>query len=525
MTWNLSSTGNCSGCLKNIVRPFSCAIWKERPARTRPASLRIPEGTLATRLRTARMKLARSLARHGVTLPTAALAAVLSQNAASASVPAAVISSAVKNVALVATGQALAAGMISAKVAALTQGVMKAMFLTKLKSVVGVMLAVMVLGGVGTWVGLSAADDGAEQVNSGSKATDIQRGSKPGEGQDAGNKTMLVAAPIQKDVPEITGIFTVTIKAQKEKVRVNVPFELDLCVLNSSHSTQTFQLINDEWDWLWKSNNRRVPWEPKTSDFWETMIVEGKLEPGKTFENKRSMRVLAGPEKKVSFRMGFTPDGKHTYWSNELTLQIEAEDPSDKDKTGQAPPLAPKEIDPKAGDDVQPKVKPVQLPGGDHIGFSFHPISDSGVDVVRLTPNDKVVWKTHCPGLGVAHSKYKHKAEVAVEGDKVRVLSVGDGGTFVEILDAKTGKSLERKTELQILTHTGGLLTFQYGNVKDGGADMSRLTQNREVFWQAHCAGLEGKHTEIQYRVDFVDTKAKVRVRHYRFRQDLRGVL
>ena len=76
----------------------------------------------------------------------------------------AVIVSTVKSAALTVGGQALAAGIISAKVAALTQGVMKAMLLAKLKNGVGILLALMLLGGVTAWVGTTYADRAAEQT-------------------------------------------------------------------------------------------------------------------------------------------------------------------------------------------------------------------------------------------------------------------------------------------------------------------------------------------------------------------------
>ncbi len=131
--------------------------------------LKIPEVTLASRLRTARMKLASALARHGVTLPASALAAALSKNAASAGAPADVMAATAKSAALATAGKALAAGMISAKVAALTKGVMKAMLLAKLKTGVGIVLTVMLLGGLTTWVGMTYADRAGEQTVSKAK--------------------------------------------------------------------------------------------------------------------------------------------------------------------------------------------------------------------------------------------------------------------------------------------------------------------------------------------------------------------
>ena len=108
--------------------------------------LGMPEGTVAGRLARARVMLAKRLARHGLTVSGAALAAVLSQNVGSAGVPTSVVSSTIKAAGLFAAGQTAATGVISTKVAALTEGVLKAMFLHKTKSVAAVLMVVAALG-------------------------------------------------------------------------------------------------------------------------------------------------------------------------------------------------------------------------------------------------------------------------------------------------------------------------------------------------------------------------------------------
>jgi hypothetical protein len=128
-------------CLPDAYREVVVLSDLEGKTRKEVArQLGLPEGTVGSRLARARTILSKRLARHGLAVSGGALAAALSQRAASAGVPALVVSSTIRAATLIATGQAAAEGAVTAKVAALTEGVVRVMLFTKLKSVVAVVL-------------------------------------------------------------------------------------------------------------------------------------------------------------------------------------------------------------------------------------------------------------------------------------------------------------------------------------------------------------------------------------------------
>ena len=104
-----------------------------------------PEGTVAGRQARGRALLARRMARQGMALSAGALAAKLSRQAASASMPALLAASTVKAARLLAVGGTAAAGAISPQVVALMEGVVKAMFVSKLKMTITALLVAALL--------------------------------------------------------------------------------------------------------------------------------------------------------------------------------------------------------------------------------------------------------------------------------------------------------------------------------------------------------------------------------------------
>src|SRR5262249_31046791 len=102
-------------------------------------------GALRGRLERARECLRLRLVRRGVGLPAALLGTTLASAQASAVLPPTLAIGTVKAATALATGQALAR-VVPAHVATLTEGVLQAMFVTKLKMVVALVLTASVLG-------------------------------------------------------------------------------------------------------------------------------------------------------------------------------------------------------------------------------------------------------------------------------------------------------------------------------------------------------------------------------------------
>jgi RNA polymerase sigma factor (sigma-70 family) len=121
--------------------------------------LGVPYGTVTSRLTRGRAVLAKRLARHGLPMTAGALATLLSAGAASACVPAAAVTHTLDVVTAVAVGQATTAGLISAPVAVLVEGVLKAMQTSKLKAALAICLvAVLAVGGTCGYQSLATAD-------------------------------------------------------------------------------------------------------------------------------------------------------------------------------------------------------------------------------------------------------------------------------------------------------------------------------------------------------------------------------
>lgn len=105
-----------------------------------------PEGTLSSRLARAHDLLRRRLLRRGLALSGGWLAVGLSSGVATAALPPSLVLNTVKAALAVSVADAVGVGVLSAPVAALVEGVMQAMFLSKVKLTAAVLLTVGMVG-------------------------------------------------------------------------------------------------------------------------------------------------------------------------------------------------------------------------------------------------------------------------------------------------------------------------------------------------------------------------------------------
>jgi RNA polymerase sigma factor (sigma-70 family) len=222
--------------------------------------LGIPEGSVASRLARARALLARRLTRRGVAYSGSSVAALLSAGSASAAPPPALVASTIKAASLLAAGQA--AGAASATVAALTEGVLKAMFATKLKTAAVCLAAVLVagfaLGGIGLGVVLSANPAAVAQEKTSDRAPAKDNGTAPPaatkeDGQlavvKAGDQTPKMDFDFHKQV-SLAGLkveLSPGSTAARKAVGLATPLVLALKVTNASPQDIGTTLAH-EWD-------------------------------------------------------------------------------------------------------------------------------------------------------------------------------------------------------------------------------------------------------------------------------------
>jgi RNA polymerase sigma factor (sigma-70 family) len=171
------------------------------------AQLGLPEGTVASRLARGRAMLARQLTRRGVLPPGQALLAALEAGTA---VPPAVMSNLLQSAAQVAAGQA-PAGMFSAEVLLLTERVLRAMMLAKLRTVAMVVF-VLALSGLVCAALAVGRPEAAEKPAPQAKGEEAKRPAPAQAEEDdhirPGDRLRIQATELLPDRP-IDGVFRV----------------------------------------------------------------------------------------------------------------------------------------------------------------------------------------------------------------------------------------------------------------------------------------------------------------------------
>jgi RNA polymerase sigma factor (sigma-70 family) len=138
--------------------PLVLCELEGRSRREVARQLKLPEGTLSSRLATARKLLAARLTRRGVTLASGMLGGVIAANHATAAISPQLLARTSKAGCLLAAGQACTDPLVSTQVTSLMEGTLKTMLISKLKLGVA-MFALASLVGLGGY-SLSAAPIG-----------------------------------------------------------------------------------------------------------------------------------------------------------------------------------------------------------------------------------------------------------------------------------------------------------------------------------------------------------------------------
>jgi len=431
------------------------------------AQLKIPQGTLSSRLATAHQMLAKRLARHGLAVTGASLAAFFAQNAASASVPVSVVSSTVKTATLVAASQGGVTGVVETKVAALTEGVMKAMFLAKLKAVTAMLL---VAGMIAFGAGLLVHHTSAGQQTKAEENADnpVNRQSPPPQEEEA-----VTATPTPVD---------------DEKPRGDVDKPVRSLVGHKERVTSVAYSPDSRWIATAAYDGTARIWDAKTGK------EERRLDVPATKQGAPSSTAHLS-------RILFSPD-------NELVVVAQQSVPNEagvivwKRRTGE-------KVHALAGGagsfDVSPDGRLVACGGWDWV--------DLGVAVIRLydLANGKVVRQMRVQVTGVASLTFSLDGSTLVSEGRVNRPRRGDPeeqrlrdlSGLVSYWDVATGK--ERRTGLEAVKGTHVALAPDGRTIAVMGVAGSKSITLRETATSARRVELTGHTGETMHVAYYPD--------------------
>jgi RNA polymerase sigma factor (sigma-70 family) len=168
--------------------------------------MRVAEGTVGSRLARGREMLARRLARPGLTVSATSVAAVLTEQAAWAAVPETLLGNTINAATLLASGETVTAGLLSAEVCPLTEGVLHALRMARCKAVSLVLfLTTLVL--VGGMAAYHTAAVGQKETETPAPPPVLQVQAR-WAGATAGQMERLVTAPLEVTLAGMPGLKT-----------------------------------------------------------------------------------------------------------------------------------------------------------------------------------------------------------------------------------------------------------------------------------------------------------------------------
>jgi RNA polymerase sigma factor (sigma-70 family) len=163
-----------------------------------------PEGTVAGRLARARDLLAARLSTRGVLATAGMLALVLAERAAVALPPTAVLN-VVRAVSVDGLSRAVTRGLVSPRVAATTEGVLRSMFATRLRTAAAAILCcgLLLAGALGVWPGVLAQPPSTDPLRIEGNPRPVKAPEKA-LADAAGEPRVLTVFPLKKLEPEAT---------------------------------------------------------------------------------------------------------------------------------------------------------------------------------------------------------------------------------------------------------------------------------------------------------------------------------
>jgi hypothetical protein len=118
-----------------------------------------------------------------------------------------------------------------------------------------------------------------------------------------------------------TNSLRIVVIPSKTEVRVKEEFKVALRVENPTTTNQTVRVSSCSWWDSWKTSNTNIVWGGEVCK--KNFPISIEIPPGGAYTNELAMFIPEPiSEKTLSFSMGFTPDGKQTFWSDEVKLNI-----------------------------------------------------------------------------------------------------------------------------------------------------------------------------------------------------------